>query len=144
MMTDYSKLVDAWPLGPYDEEALASVDRPSESYPFQKSLRQAWGESGLPLSVFLDHVAFYVASEFNARRLSFAHADQIANDLFHEALFTDHPVPGHSYLSNLLDHVYSAFDRGEWSHPEMDRNDDPIEKYTRPHIALLLVAGRAV
>ena len=70
---------------------------------------------------------------FNASKLSFAFCDAVVNDLF--GPYTDTAKP----KSELFWDVYLAFDEGEFYHGN-NRDEDPVETYTRPMIARILEA----
>jgi hypothetical protein len=73
-------------------------------------------------------IARYLALGFNASELSFEFCDAVVNDLSVAVTNTSGPRP------QLFWEVYSAFDQGEFYH-DNNRNEDPVEVYTRPMIA---------
>ena len=75
----------------------------------------------------------FLAVGFDASELSFAFCDAVVNDLF--GPYTDTAQP----KSELFWDVYLAFDEGEFYHGN-NRDEDPVETYTRPMIARILDA----
>ena len=75
-----------------------------------------------------DEVAKRLAIGFHASELSFEFCDAVVNDLFGPVSNTSGPKP------EVFWDVYSAFDEGEYYHGN-NRNEDPVETYTRPMIA---------
>ncbi len=83
---------------------------------------------GLSRSQVFEEIARFLALGFNDSELSFSFCDAIVNDLF--GPYTDTAKP----KSELFWEVYLAFDEGEYFH-DNNREEDPVEVYTRPMIA---------
>ncbi len=95
---------------------------------------QGWSTvSGWSRSRVFDEIAKTLALGFNASELSFEFCDAVVNDLFGPVTNTSGPRP------QLFWDVYSAFDEGEFYH-DNNRNEDPVERYTRPTIARIVEA----
>lgn len=93
---------------------------------------QRWSASlGILRSELYDRIATYLAQGFNRSDLSFEFCDAIVNDLHGVITFADEDRP------DLFWKVYLAFDEGEYYHGN-DREQDPIEVYTRPQIAQIV------
>jgi len=73
-------------------------------------------------------IARYLALGFDDSKLSFEFCDAVVNDLAIAVTNTSGPRP------ELFWEVYSAFDQGEFYH-DNNRNEDPVQVYTRPTIA---------
>ena len=92
---------------------------------------QRWcAQHGLSRSEFFHNIAEILAVGFNTLGLSFEFCDAIVNDLF--GPYTDTAKP----KSELFWDVYLAFDEGEYYHG--NRDEDPVETYTVPKIALIV------
>lgn len=76
-----------------------------------------------------DALAFYLAVRFAADVLPFEFCDSAMNFIVG---LTRYDVPQFAWS------VYSAFDEGEFHHAEDGRDEDPVEKYTRPWINTIL------
>ncbi len=93
---------------------------------------QRWSASlGIPRSELYDRIAVYLARGFNDSELSFEFCDAIVNDLHGIITFADEERP------DLFWKVYLAFDEGENYHGN-DREQDPVDVYTRPWIARIV------
>jgi len=90
----------------------------------------ACAEAGITREVFYDALAWYVANEFAANRLSFEDGDAAINRIFGLAQFA---------LPELAFEIFSAFDDGEFQRPEVPGGLDPVNLYTRPAIAEIIV-----
>jgi hypothetical protein len=66
--------------------------------------------------------------------MTFAFCDAVVNDLYGVLTSTDEPRPA------LFWDVFLAFDEGEYYHGN-NRDEDPVEVYTRPMIARIVGAG---
>jgi hypothetical protein len=96
-----------------------------------------WSSSeARPRSQVFEEIARFLAYGFNSSELSFEFCAAIVNDLF--GPYVDTPRP----KSKLFWDVYLAFDEGEYYHGN-NRDEDPIEKYTRPMIAVIVEALEA-
>ena len=95
---------------------------------------QRWSLSlGIPRSELYDRIATYLARGFNSSELSFEFCDAIVNDVHGVITFADEERP------DLFWKVYLAFDEGEYYHGG-NREQDPVEVYTRPQIAQIVSA----
>jgi hypothetical protein len=93
---------------------------------------QRWSSGcNLSRSELFNAIASYLALGFNTSQLSFEFCDAVVNDLSSAATNTSGPRP-----QSFWD-VYSAFDQGEYYHGD-NRDEDPVEVYTRPIIARIL------
>jgi hypothetical protein len=92
-------------------------------------------ECGWSRSQLFDEIAICLAFGYNTSDLSFGLCDMVVNDLYSPVTNTSGPKP------QIFWEVYSAFDAGEYYHGN-NRDEDPVEIYTRPMIARL-VAGLA-
>ncbi len=72
-----------------------------------------------------------LALGFNTSDFSFEFCDAVVNDLSDAVTSTSGPRP------QLFWEVYSAFDEGEYYHGN-NRDEDPVEVYTRPMIARIV------
>ena len=118
-----------------DLEALYK-DQLGYPHPATKGLCEAdvqrWAAlQGLSRSQLFEEIAMFLAVGFNTSELSFAFCDAVVNDLF--GPYTDTVQP----KSELFWNVYLAFDEGEFYHGN-NRDEDPVETYTRPMIARIL------
>jgi hypothetical protein len=86
---------------------------------------------GEPRSVLYDRIAVYLARGFHNSELDFEICDTIINEIHGIITAMDDSRPG------LFGEVYLAFDGGEFYH-EDKRDEDPVEIYTRPRIAVIL------
>jgi hypothetical protein len=90
---------------------------------------QRWSTvSGWSRSQLFDEIAKSLALGFSTFELSFEFCDAVVNDLFGPVTDTSGSRP------ELFWDVYSAFDKGEYYHGN-NRDEDPVETYTRPMIA---------
>ncbi|MGA9985578.1 MAG: hypothetical protein WBP95_19050 [Acidobacteriaceae bacterium] len=85
-------------------------------------------------SQLFDEIATYLAFGFNSSALSFEFCDAVVNDLAGPVTNTSPPRP------TVFWKVYSAFDEGEHYHGD-NRDEDPVEVYTRPAIARIVDAS---
>jgi hypothetical protein len=96
---------------------------------------QRWNASlGLPRAKLYDQIAIYVARGFNCSGLSFESCDAIVNDVHGVIAFADEDRPDLFWKADL------AFDEGEYYHQD-NREQDPVEVYTRPQIAQIVSAN---
>jgi len=98
--------------------------------PNEAAVDAACAEAGITREVFYDALAWYVANEFAANRLSFEDGDAAINRIFGLAQFA---------LPELAFEIFSAFDDGEFQRPEVPGGLDPVNLYTRPAIAEIIV-----
>lgn len=84
--------------------------------------------SGWSRRQLFNEVAKRLAIGFHDSELSFEFCDAVVNDLFGPVTNTSGPKP------KVFWDVYSAFDEGEYYHGD-NRDEDPVETYTRPMIA---------
>jgi hypothetical protein len=90
---------------------------------------ERWSSAcGWSRSQFFDEIAKGLALGYNASELSFDFCDMVVNDLAGPVTNTSGPRP------QIFWEVYSAFDEGEYYHGN-NRDEDPVEVYTRPMIA---------
>ena len=90
-------------------------------------------ECGWSRSQLFDEIAKRLALGYSASELSFDFCDMVVTDLFS-------PVTNTSGLKpQIFWEVYSAFDEGEYHHGN-NRDEDPVEAYTRPMIARIVEA----
>jgi hypothetical protein len=87
--------------------------------------------SGWPRSQLFDEIAKRLALGYSASDLSFHFCDKVVNDLAGPVTNTSGPRP------QIFWEVYSAFDEGEYYHGN-NRDEDPVEVYTRPMIARIV------
>jgi hypothetical protein len=85
-------------------------------------------ECGWSRSQLFDEIAKLLALGYNASELSFDFCDVVVNDLASPVTNTSGTGP------QVFWNVYSAFDEGEYYHGN-NRDEDPVEVYTRPMIA---------
>jgi hypothetical protein len=78
-----------------------------------------------------DELAICLARGFHASELTFEFCDAVMNGIHDRIANADERRP------ELFWRVYVAFDEGEYHH-DNNRQDDPIEAYTRPLIAQIL------
>jgi hypothetical protein len=78
-----------------------------------------------------DQIAFYLACGFHSSELTFTFCDWVINDLFGVITSKGEDRP------NLFWAVYLAFDEGEYDHGS-NRDEDPVEAYTRPMISRII------
>jgi hypothetical protein len=88
---------------------------------------------GWSRSQLFDEIAKRLALGYNASELFFDFCDMVVNDLAGPVTNTSGPRPQFSW------EVYSAFDEGEYYH-DNNREEDPVEVYTRPMIARIVEA----
>jgi len=98
---------------------------------------ERWSDAcGWSRSQLFDEIAICLALGYNTSDLSFGFCDMVVNDLYSPVTNTSGPKP------QIFWDVYSAFDQGEYYH-DNNRDEDPVEVYTRPMIARLVeVLGR--
>ncbi len=93
---------------------------------------QRWStEAGWSRSRVFEDIAKSIALGFSSSELSFTFCDRVVNDLFGPYSDTAQPK------SELFWNVYLAFDEGEYYHGG-NRDEDPVEIYTRPLIARIV------
>ena len=93
---------------------------------------QRWSASlGIARSELYNRIATYLAQGFNNSTLPFEFCDAIVNDIHAAITFADEDRP------DLFWGVYLAFDEGEYYHGN-NRDEDPVEVYTRPMIARIV------
>jgi hypothetical protein len=102
----------------------------ADQLPSEVAVDAACAEAGVARDVFYDALAWYVANEFAANRLSFEDGDAAVNWIFGLAQFA---------LPELALEVFSAFDDGEFQRPEVPGGMDPVSLYTRPAIAEIII-----
>ena len=85
-------------------------------------------ECGWSRSQLFDEIAQRLALGYSASELSFDFCDVVVNDLAGPVTNTSGTAP------QIFWEVYSAFDEGEHYHGN-NRDEDPVEVYTRPMIA---------
>ena len=88
-------------------------------------------------SEFYNSVSLALARHYHAGHLSYSICDRIMNDLW-TAVTTGLLSSGHTDVPEPFYDIYSAFDAGEY-HRKADLSDDPIEEFTNPMIAELLL-----
>ena len=95
---------------------------------------QKWTASlAISRSELYDHIAIYLARGFDSLELPFQFCDAVVNDIHRVITFADDVRP------DLFWKVFNAFDEGEYYH-EGNREQDPVEVYTRPQIAEIVSA----
>jgi hypothetical protein len=82
-----------------------------------------------PRSALYDELAVYLARGFHGRELEFEFCDAIMNDIFGLIISAEGEL-----MPELFYRIYCAFDEGEFYHGD-NRQEDPVEAYTRPQIA---------
>ncbi|WP_434212479.1 hypothetical protein [[Pseudomonas] boreopolis] len=107
---------------------LCAADTPAS----EADVEAACANAGISRDAFYDNLAWYVANEFAAGRLTFEDGDAAMNWIFGMAQFA---------LPELAFEVFSAFDDGEFERPEIPDGNDPVSLYTRPHIAEIIGRG---
>lgn len=88
-----------------------------------------------PRSTLYDQIAMNLAQGFYASEMTFAFCDAVVNDL-HGLITTNDELRPALFWS-----IYLAFDEGEYYHKN-NRDEDPVEVYTRPMIASIVAAGQ--
>ncbi len=86
----------------------------------------SWSRSQL-----FDEIAKLLALGYNTSELTFEFCDMVVNDLSTPVTNTSGPRP------LVFWEVYWAFDEGEHYHGD-NRDEDPVEVYTRPMIARIV------
>ncbi len=84
-----------------------------------------------PRSVLYDRIAIYLARGFQRSELTFAFCDAVVNHIHGVIISADEHRP------DLFWKVFLAFDEGECYH-DNKRDEDPVERYTRPQIARIV------
>ena len=87
----------------------------------------------VPRSMLYDQIAMHLAYGFHASEMTFAFCDAVVDDLHGVITSADEHRP------KLFWDVYLAFDEGEYYH-QNNRDEDPVEVYTRPMIARIVDA----
>lgn len=86
---------------------------------------------------FSNEFALRLANGFHTGQLTYEFCDEAINYLF--GFFTTPPVFGpDKNVPEPAFEIFQAFDSGEYSRPSDPPGINPIEKYTRPHIAEIL------
>jgi len=86
---------------------------------------------GCPEQPYYDQIALHLALGFHASELPFAFCDAVVNDLHVVITFANEDRP------DLFWRVFLAFDGGEFHH-HSNRDEDPVETYTRPMISRIV------
>ena len=89
------------------------------------------GIIGMSRPQFYDELAIRLARGFNTSELSFEFCDAVLNGIHDIITNADEERP------ELFWKIYLAFDEGEYYH-DSNRQEDPVEAYTRPMIAEIL------
>ena len=93
---------------------------------------QRWTASlGVSRAALYDQIAIHLARAFYNSELTFAFCDAVVNDIHGVITGANEELP------DLFWSVYLAFDEGEYYHNN-NRDEDPIEIYTRPQIAEII------
>jgi hypothetical protein len=93
---------------------------------------ERWSHSlGVPRSELYDQIALHLARGFHVSELAFTFCDAVVNDLHGVISFAGEHRP------DLFWEVFLAFDAGEF-YPGNNRDEDPVEVYTRPMIARII------
>ena len=87
-----------------------------------------------PRSTLYDQIAKNLALGFHASEMTFAFCDAVVNDLHGVITSADEHRPA------LFWEIFLAFDEGEYYHGN-NRDEDPVEVYTRPMIARIVGPG---
>jgi hypothetical protein len=87
-----------------------------------------------PRSTLYDQIAMNLALGFHASEMTFAFCDAVVNDLHGVIILAD------EHRHALFWEVFLAFDEGEYYHGN-NRDEDPVEVYTRPMIARIVGPG---
>jgi hypothetical protein len=111
-----------------DEERLGHP--PRIPVPRESEIKR-WSFTCGSRAAFYDQVALYLARGFQSSDLSFEFCDAVANGLFATTSNAEEGCP------EFFQAVYLAFDEGEYYHNN-NRDEDPVETYTRPMIARIL------
>jgi len=102
---------------------------------FTEKDMQKWGNMlGALREVLYDKIASCLACGFHNLELTFEFCDSVMNGL-HEFI-----VKVNDERPDLFWDIYLAFDEGEYYHGN-NRDDDPVEVYTRPMIAQIVEKG---
>lgn len=94
---------------------------------------------GKTLESLLDDISLSVARRYLAGQIDFRYADAVMNGLFHVMILA-HPT---KIASDTAWSIYLAFDDGEWRHSGDSERIDPVEKYTRPQLVMIVNALEA-
>jgi hypothetical protein len=106
----------------------------SESIRLNEDNVRRWTELlGEPRAVLYDRIATYLARGFNNSELPFTFCDAVANDIHGVITSANEDRP------ELFWKVFLAFDEGEYYHNN-NRDEDPVEMYTRPEIARIVAS----
>ena len=93
---------------------------------------QRWaGMIGASRSELYDQIALHLALAFNESTLTFEFCDAVMNGIHGIITNADELRP------ELFWKVYLAFEEGEYYHGN-NREEDPVERYTRPMISQVL------
>ena len=91
-----------------------------------------WSElTGLDRGTLYDQIALFLARGFHIGELPFDFCDGIVNDIHGVITFADECRP------EIYWETYLAFDEGEYHH-DNNREEDPVELYTKPQIARIV------
>lgn len=110
-----------------DGVAYSSLDR----HLTEGDVERWRSECGWSRRQLFEEIAARLAIGYDRSELSFEFCDAVVNDLFGPVTDTSGPRP------EVFWDVYSAFDEGEYDHHN-NRDEDPVEVYTRPKIARLV------
>lgn len=91
------------------------------------------------LEKILDTISLSIARRYLAGQIDFEYADAVMNGLF-EVITLGHPT---KFASDTAWSIYLAFDDGEWRHSGDSERIDPVEKYTRPQLVMIVNALEA-
>jgi hypothetical protein len=111
----------------YDRRQIILERRPDSSNRWSALLDE-------PRSALYDQVAMNLAQGVHSSEMTFAFCDAVVNDLYGVITSTDEHCPA------LFWDVFIAFDEGQYYHGN-NRDEDPVEVYTRPMIARIVGAG---
>lgn len=89
--------------------------------------------AGKSRAVLYDEIAIYLALGFYKSNLTFEFCDAIVNDIWGIITTADEDRP------DLFWQIFLAFDEGEYYHGG-NRDEDPIEVYTRPMVTRIVDA----
>ena len=95
---------------------------------------EKWSDNiGLSGGALYDALALRLADGFHRSEYSFGFCDMVVNYLFARGTLREDRLP------DLFMSVFLAFDSGEFYH-DNNREEDPVEMYTRPQLADILRA----
>ncbi|ATU92262.1 hypothetical protein [Phyllobacterium zundukense] len=93
--------------------------------------------AGIPRQDLYDQLAIELARGFYASELSFEFCDAVVNEIHSVIIFKNEQRP------RFFWEIYLAFDSGEYYH-DGNRDEHPVEAYTRPKIERILDAVAAL